>query len=262
MNFTNLVFSAIVLLTLTIGCRQTQQTQKAQGDKAVTNNDGIKTSNGYQAYFKYGPTLGNYITKKIALDKPLANIPVWSSNESSCSCVAELYNTTPVDTFNFSCTLPNDYRVQVSINCLKHIGEKEAISLFACQNFTIWCEKFNTRSVSSEKVTSKKYWYFVDTGHTAQISKCKLASVELVAELERNTEIIVPKRAAKQKVEVHKCQKGQAKGGQQFNCYRDNELADMYWLYDTKEGCEESYKDSYKLKVTVGEIKRKNKWVK
>lgn len=95
----------------------------------------------YRVFFEHSPTFQKKVKTEVSLDKPFETISIWASHESTCKCLAEVVNE-PVPTwFNFSCTLPNDYRVQVNVKCARHTGEKEALTMFICQNFKIWCEE-------------------------------------------------------------------------------------------------------------------------
>jgi len=84
-------------------------------------------------------TFENKTVVQFKIEKKLEDIGVWKSHESECACVAETHFTEFA--FNFSCILPNGFRVQVKVDCDTHSSKEKALGLYMCQNFTIWCSK-------------------------------------------------------------------------------------------------------------------------
>lgn len=75
---------------------------------------------------------------KFPLPAKVTERDVWTSTESECACKAEFYQDG--QQFNFSCTLPNEHRVQAVVSCRTHAGKEQALELFMCRNFRLWCE--------------------------------------------------------------------------------------------------------------------------
>jgi hypothetical protein len=92
----------------------------------------------WTVFVQNSKTMGNASVTQFPLASKTADQDVWKSSESSCACKAEFFENG--QQFNYSCTLPDGYRIQAGVECRKHEGEREALYLFVCQNFRIWCE--------------------------------------------------------------------------------------------------------------------------
>ena len=131
----------LFLKTLTIPLCFILFTSCATNTDPKTGND-VNYKFPTKVFIYSGETLGSKITLNFDLTKQREKVTIYQSQ--TCHCYADPWGPDIKNELrpnvSIDCYLPNDYRVQLSLDCTLHQGREKALNGFACTNLTAWCE--------------------------------------------------------------------------------------------------------------------------
>lgn len=88
-------------------------------------------------HVEHSQTLKSRLKKEIKITNlKTPSIPIFKSKTCSCDIQAYEYDAKGL----ISCDLPNDYRVQVTLDCKINKSPETSLSFFMCENFDIYCK--------------------------------------------------------------------------------------------------------------------------